>query len=98
MRKVTVDGHDWLADGFEVHRSHLRAVAYRMLGSASEADDAVQEAGLRLFRADVSGVQNLGGSGRLAESRVRYSASPSPAARSSPSTSSPTPAGSASST
>jgi RNA polymerase sigma-70 factor (ECF subfamily) len=45
-------------DDFEAHRSHLRAVAYRMLGSASEADDAVQEAWLRLARADTSGVDN----------------------------------------
>ena len=46
-------------DDFEVHRSHLRAVAYRMLGSPSEADDAVQEAWLRLARADTNGVQNI---------------------------------------
>jgi RNA polymerase sigma factor (sigma-70 family) len=52
---------DWLAERFEGHRGHLRAVAYRMLGSASEADDAVQEAWLRLDRADTSDVQNLGG-------------------------------------
>jgi len=52
---------DWLAERFEGHRGHLRTVAYRMLGSASEADDAVQEAWLRLDRADTSDVQNLGG-------------------------------------
>ena len=52
---------DWLAERFEAHRTHLRAVAYRMLGSASEADDAVQEAWLRLGRADSGGVENLGG-------------------------------------
>jgi RNA polymerase sigma factor (sigma-70 family) len=52
--------HDWLADRFEANRTHLRAVAYRMLGSVSEADDAVQEAWLRLSRADTSGVENLG--------------------------------------
>jgi RNA polymerase sigma-70 factor, ECF subfamily len=52
---------DWLAERFEEHRTHLRAVAYRMLGSGSEADDAVQEAWLRLSRADTSGVENLGG-------------------------------------
>ena len=46
---------------FEEHRPHLRAVAYRMLGSLSEADDAVQEAWLRLSRADASDVENLGG-------------------------------------
>ena len=53
--------HDWLADRFEENRPHLRAVAYRMLGSASEADDAVQEAWLRLSRAGAGGVENLGG-------------------------------------
>jgi RNA polymerase sigma-70 factor, ECF subfamily len=53
--------NDWLAERFEEHRSHLRAVAYRMLGSLSEADDAVQEAWLRLSRADTSDVANLGG-------------------------------------
>jgi DNA-directed RNA polymerase specialized sigma24 family protein len=52
---------DWLADRFEEHRSHLRAVAYRMLGSASDADDAVQEAWIRLSRSDSSAVENLGG-------------------------------------
>ncbi|HEV8649815.1 MAG TPA: sigma-70 family RNA polymerase sigma factor [Actinomycetes bacterium] len=56
-----MDEHDWLAERFEAHRTHLRAVAYRMLGSASDADDAVQEAWLRLGRADTSGVANLGG-------------------------------------
>ena len=53
--------HDWLAERFEEHRAHLRAVAYRMLGSLGEADDAVQESWLRLSRADTSGVENLGG-------------------------------------
>jgi len=52
---------DWLADRFEEHRSHLRAVAYRMLGSLSDADDAVQEAWIRLSRSDSSAVENLGG-------------------------------------
>jgi RNA polymerase sigma factor (sigma-70 family) len=56
-----VDEGDWLAERFQAHRSHLRAVAYRMLGSLSEADDAVQDAWLRLSRADISSVQNLGG-------------------------------------
>jgi len=50
-----------LTERFEENRSHLRAVAYRMLGSLSEADDAVQEAWLRLNRSDTSGVENLGG-------------------------------------
>jgi RNA polymerase sigma factor (sigma-70 family) len=50
-----------LAEQFEAHRAHLRAVAYRMLGSANEADDAVQEGWIRLGRTDVSGVENLGG-------------------------------------
>jgi RNA polymerase sigma-70 factor (ECF subfamily) len=50
-----------LAQRFEAHRGHLRAVAYRMLGSVSEADDAVQEAWLKLSRADASRVDNLGG-------------------------------------
>lgn len=52
---------DLLAQQFEEHRAHLRAVAYRMLGSASEADDAVQESWLRLSRSDTTGVANLGG-------------------------------------
>ena len=56
-----MDEKDWLAERFEEHRTHLRAVAYRMLGSVSEADDAVQEAWLRLSRADRSDVENLGG-------------------------------------
>src|SRR6266436_5257030 len=53
--------HDWLAERFEENRPHLRAVAYRMLGSSAEADDAVQEAWLRLSRSGTSGVENLGG-------------------------------------
>ena len=52
---------EWLADHFERHRPHLRAVAYRMLGSLTEADDAVQDAWLRLSRAGAEGVENLGG-------------------------------------
>lgn len=51
----------WLAEQFEGNRGHLRAVAYRMLGSASEADDAVQEAWLRLSRSDASAIDNLAG-------------------------------------
>jgi RNA polymerase sigma-70 factor (ECF subfamily) len=56
-----MDEHDRLAERFEEHRSHLRAVAYRMLGSLSEADDAVQETWLRLSRSDTGNVDNLGG-------------------------------------
>ena len=56
-----MDEHDWLAERFEENRPHLRAVAYRMLGSSAEADDAVQETWLRLSRAGVGGVENLGG-------------------------------------
>src|SRR5918993_3362659 len=57
-----MDEHDdWLVQRFEENRTHLRAVAYRMLGSHSEADDAVQEAWLRLSRSDTSGIENLGG-------------------------------------
>ena len=52
---------NYLADRFEENRAHLRSVAYRMLGSLSEVDDAVQEAWLRLSRADTTGVDNLGG-------------------------------------
>ena len=51
--------NNWLAEQFEAHRTHLRAVAYRMLGSTNQADDAVQEAWLRLSRTDTSGVENL---------------------------------------
>jgi len=53
--------HQWLAEQFEAHRAHLQAVAYRMLGDLSEADDAVQEAWLHLSRVDTSSVKNLGG-------------------------------------
>jgi RNA polymerase sigma factor (sigma-70 family) len=56
-----MDEHDFLAERFEENRAHLRAVAYRMLGSPIEADDAVQEAWLRLSRSDTAGVENLGG-------------------------------------
>jgi RNA polymerase sigma-70 factor, ECF subfamily len=58
---VTVDQSDLLAEQFEAHRTHLRAVAYRMLGSVTEADDAVQESWLRLSRSNPSEVKNLGG-------------------------------------
>jgi RNA polymerase sigma factor (sigma-70 family) len=56
-----MDERDWMAERFEEHRTRLRAVAYRMLGSLSEADDAVQEAWLRLSRTDRSEIENLGG-------------------------------------
>jgi RNA polymerase sigma factor (sigma-70 family) len=56
-----MDDADWLAERFEAQRPRLRGVAYRMLGSAAEADDALQEAWLRLSRADTSAVENLGG-------------------------------------
>ena len=56
-----MDEQNWLAKKFEENRVHLRAVAYRMLGSPIEADDAVQESWLRLNRSDASGIQNLGG-------------------------------------
>jgi RNA polymerase sigma factor (sigma-70 family) len=55
-----MDERDWLAERFEEHRGRLRAVAYRMLGSLTEADDAVQEAWLRLSRSDSNAVENLG--------------------------------------
>jgi RNA polymerase sigma-70 factor (ECF subfamily) len=54
-----MDDQEWLAKRFEANRSHLRGVAYRMLGSVTEADDAVQEAWIRLSRADTSNVENL---------------------------------------
>ncbi|MGH3070983.1 MAG: sigma factor, partial [Gaiellaceae bacterium] len=57
---MTEQDRDWLAKRFEEHRTHLRAVGYRMLGSLSEADDAVQEAWVRLNRSDASQVDNLG--------------------------------------
>jgi RNA polymerase sigma factor (sigma-70 family) len=56
-----MDEREFLAEQFEEHRPHLRAVAYRMLGSTAEADDAVQEAWLRLSRSDAGEIDNLGG-------------------------------------
>jgi DNA-directed RNA polymerase specialized sigma24 family protein len=56
-----MDEQDWLAEQFEANRTHLRAVAYRMLGSLSDADDAVQEAWLHFSRSKTSGIENLGG-------------------------------------
>src|SRR5436190_12857624 len=55
-----MDERDWLAGQFEEHRTRLKAVAYRMLGSLSEADDAVQDAWLRLSRSDAEEIENLG--------------------------------------
>jgi RNA polymerase sigma-70 factor (ECF subfamily) len=54
-----MDEHDWLAERFQEHRPRMRAVAYRMLGSTSEADDAVQEAWIRLSRSDADAIDNL---------------------------------------
>ncbi|MEG9438648.1 sigma-70 family RNA polymerase sigma factor [Edaphobacter sp. HDX4] len=56
-----MQGQDWLAERFEQNRGHLRGVAFRMLGSLSEADDAVQEAWLRLSGSDADAIDNLGG-------------------------------------
>jgi RNA polymerase sigma-70 factor (ECF subfamily) len=56
-----MNDHDVLAERFEAHRSRLRAVAYQALGSTSEADDAVQEAWLRLSRTDPGNIENLAG-------------------------------------
>jgi RNA polymerase sigma factor (sigma-70 family) len=58
---LTEQDRDWVAERFEEHRTHLRAVAYRMLGSLSEADDAVQDAWIRLSRSDATDIENLGG-------------------------------------
>src|SRR5215213_10963073 len=58
-RDTTMADQDWLADRFERDRTHLRGVAFRMLGSVAEADDAVQEAWIRLSRTDTSDVENL---------------------------------------
>ncbi|GIO16027.1 DNA-directed RNA polymerase sigma-70 factor [Cohnella xylanilytica] len=51
----------WLTEQFEAHRSHLRSVAYRVLGNWNEAEDAVQESWLRLSRSDAAGIENIGG-------------------------------------
>src|SRR4028118_2330454 len=56
-----MDDHDLLAERFEGHRARLRAVGYRMLGSTGEADDAVQEAWLRLGRSGAGGIESRGG-------------------------------------
>ena len=65
-----MDEHDWLAQRFEEHRTHLRAVAYRMLGSLSEADDAVQETWLRLERVEADRLDNLAGWLRTVVTRI----------------------------
>src|SRR5262247_2682097 len=56
-----MEAEKFLAERFESHRDHLRRLAYRMLGSSSEAEDAVQEAWLRLSRSESGGIENLGG-------------------------------------
>jgi RNA polymerase sigma factor (sigma-70 family) len=56
-----MDDREWLAERFEEHRAHLGAVAYRMLGSITEADDAVQDTWIRLSRAETGEIENLGG-------------------------------------
>src|SRR4249920_901974 len=61
MGNTTVDDHQWFADQFEVHRPHLRAVAYRMLGTVTEADDALQEAWIRTTRSDSTTINNING-------------------------------------
>src|SRR5262245_43841392 len=61
---------DWLVQQFQEHRNHLRKVAFRMLGAAGEADDAVQETWIRLSRSDTSGVENLRGWLTTAVARV----------------------------
>src|SRR5690606_12496470 len=60
-RLETMDKNDWLTQAFEDQRTHLKSVAYRMLGSPDEAEDAVQEAWLRLTRSDSESIENLGG-------------------------------------
>jgi hypothetical protein len=54
-----LDENEWLAERFEEHRAHLRAIAYRMLGSLTEADDAVQDTWLRVSRSGTGGVEDL---------------------------------------
>ncbi|XID95588.1 sigma-70 family RNA polymerase sigma factor [Paenibacillaceae bacterium WGS1546] len=56
-----MDNHHWLAEQFEAHRSHMQSVAYRMLGSLSEADDAVQECWFRLVRSDLTEIESIRG-------------------------------------
>ncbi|HSE39289.1 MAG TPA: sigma factor, partial [Acidobacteriota bacterium] len=56
-----MDKNDWLTKGFQENRSHMKAVAYRMLGNEGEADEAVQEAWLRLMGVNADSIDNLGG-------------------------------------
>src|ERR1700750_3380570 len=72
---------EWLADKFLENHTHLRAVAYRMLGSASEADDAVQEAWLRLSRSHDGTIENLGGWLTTVVARISLDMRPPPPAR-----------------
>jgi hypothetical protein len=74
-----VDAKKWLVERFEANRTHLRAVAYRMLGSLSEAEDAVQEAWLRLSRSDADGVENLVDDDRRADMSRHAACAQSPA-------------------
>src|SRR5207247_8838099 len=65
-----MDEREWLAERFEANRTHLRAVAYRMLGSVSEADDAVQESWLRLSRSETDEIANMRGWLTMVVSRI----------------------------
>ena len=69
---------DWLAGAFEEHREHLRAVAYRLLGSMSDADDAVQDTWLRLTGTDASDVENIGGRVQGADGASEWRKAPLP--------------------
>src|SRR5487761_1613514 len=60
-RTAEMDDNEWLAQRFEEHRPQLRAVAYRMLGSLADADDAVQDTWVRVSRAGTAGIENFGG-------------------------------------
>ena len=59
MGNTEMEDKQWFADQFEAHRPHLRAVAYRMLGSVTEADDALQEAWIRTTRSDSTTIDNI---------------------------------------
>jgi DNA-directed RNA polymerase specialized sigma24 family protein len=85
-----MDHTEWLAKRFEEHRPRLRAVAYRMLGSLAEADDAVQDAWLRLSRSEAGHIDNLGGWLTTVVARECLHLLRSSPTRSSPSGSSPT--------